>query len=213
VPLHVQGRTTGILHARSAKAVSPEVVARLETLASDVGARLATVRAIEATALQASIDPLTGLFNRRAMDARVAELIASGRTFSVAIGDLDQFKILNDTHGHGAGDRALRLFAQTLRSSLRPEDIAGRHGGEEFVVLLPGSTEAEAAAALERVRSALRAALARSDVPSFTVSFGVAGSDHGPSPDALLEAADRALYEAKRGGRDRVAVADTGLRA
>ncbi|MFZ5476273.1 MAG: diguanylate cyclase [Myxococcota bacterium] len=207
VPVLVQGRATAVLHARASAPVPAEVVGRLETLAADVGARLTMVRAIESTALQASLDPLTGLFNRRAMDARIAELLASGRPFSVAIGDLDQFKVLNDTHGHGTGDRALRLFAHTLRASLRPEDIAGRHGGEEFVVLLPGSTEDEAAAALERVRAALRAALARSDVPSFTVSFGVAGTEPGATAESLLEAADRALYRAKREGRDRVVVA------
>jgi diguanylate cyclase (GGDEF)-like protein len=207
VPLHVQGRPVAVVHARAARPLDEAAVGRLESLASDIGPRLAMVRAIEATALQASIDPLTGLFNRRAMDARIAELLAAGRPFSVAIGDLDQFKVLNDTHGHGTGDRALRLFAQTLRASLRPEDIAGRHGGEEFVVLLPGSTEPEAAAALERVRAALEIALARGDVPPFTVSFGVTGSHPGASAEALVEAADRALYQAKRAGRDRVVVA------
>ena len=101
--------------------------------------------------------------------------------------DLDHFKGLNDTHGHETGDRALRVFAETLRESVRSEDLVCRYGGEEFTVLLPGVDLAEAVEIMERVRETLARTTRRGDVPSFTASFGVAESERrrrlrGPAP-------------------------------
>ncbi len=152
------------------------------------------------------VDPLTGLLNRRGVEERIAGMREEGASFAIAIADLDGFKVLNDTHGHAVGDRALRLFAHTLAASIRPQDEAARFGGEEFVVLLPGADLEAATAVLERVRVALRRALHDADLPPFTSSFGVAASARGAAPAEVLEAADRALYAAKRAGRDRVVV-------
>ena len=157
----------------------------------------------------AAIDPLTGLFNRHALTLRAAELIEQSRLTStpiaVMIGDLDHFKLVNDVHGHLVGDEVLREVAGTLRSALRTFDYIYRYGGEEFVVLLPGSREAEAIATAER----LRLAVERSQPAglAMTMSFGVGLSNgHDTALDDLLVAADTALYSAKAGGRNRVRV-------
>jgi diguanylate cyclase (GGDEF)-like protein len=167
-------------------------------------------RALAAAERLLNVDPLTGLLNRRGVEARIAQLLAAGVPFSLAMADLDGFKLLNDTHGHAVGDRALRLFAHTLAASVRPGDEAARFGGEEFVVLLPNADADAATAVLERVRGALRRALADADVPPFTSSFGVADRCCNATADEILEHADRALYAAKRAGRDRVVVFTAG---
>ena len=127
----------------------------------------------------------------------------------VAMGDLDTFKAVNDTYGHDAGDRALRLFAQTLRSCLRPEDLACRYGGEEFVVVLPRCSLSDATCVLERVQEQLVLNLSQGEVPPFTVSFGVAETGADDSLEGLLRAADAALLRAKATGRNRVVVASS----
>jgi diguanylate cyclase (GGDEF)-like protein len=153
----------------------------------------------------AAIDPLTGLFNRQALTLRAAELIEQARVtdspIAVLIGDLDHFKRVNDRHGHLVGDRVLREVANAMRASLRTFDYVYRFGGEEFVVLLPGSTQEGAVATAER----LRAAVARCKPAGLaqTISFGVGCSQaHDVVLDDLLTAADRALYTAKSDGRD-----------
>jgi diguanylate cyclase (GGDEF)-like protein len=120
------------------------------------------------------------------------------------MGDLDHFKRLNDTHGHDAGDRALRLFARTTLRVLRSEDLICRFGGEEFVFVFPERTVTETVAALERLRHEVLLALTAGTVPGFTASFGVAHSHQAPSLDELCRIADAALFRAKREGRDRI---------
>jgi diguanylate cyclase (GGDEF)-like protein len=127
--------------------------------------------------------------------------------YSVLFGDLDRFKLVNDVHGHDAGDRALRVFSGALAAALRPDDLACRYGGEEFVVLLPECDRDEAVRVAERIRATLASALDGSDLPSFTVSFGVASSRHDATFDEVVELADRALLAAKAAGRDRVVAA------
>ena len=122
-------------------------------------------------------------------------------------GDLDHFKTLNDTHGHEAGDQALRLFSRVLRDSIRPNDLAARYGGEEFVVLLPDCNVESATIVLERVRERLALALTAGRVPAFTASFGIASSSDADTFDEVLAVADRALLSAKAAGRNRVIVA------
>jgi len=157
----------------------------------------------------AVLDPLTGLFNRQALALRAAELLEQARVtetpIAVLIGDLDRFKDVNDRHGHLVGDAVLRETANTLRMTLRTFDYIYRYGGEEFVILLPGNDEADAAAAAER----LRVAVAESHPAGLdmTMSFGVGVSEmHETELDELLIAADRALYQAKGEGRNRVCV-------
>ncbi|HKD93632.1 MAG TPA: diguanylate cyclase [Gaiellaceae bacterium] len=158
---------------------------------------------------QALVDGLTGLANRRAAaDALHAEAARAERLdtpLSLVLADLDGFKDVNDVHGHAVGDAVLRVFAEVLRETLRESDVAGRWGGEEFLLLLPGADEEGAAQLAERVR----VALAERSVPgvaglSVTASFGVAEYAGEANTEQLVAAADDALYRAKRGGKDRV---------
>ena len=159
----------------------------------------------------AVVDPLTGSLNRIALAARARELehqsAETGRGVAVILGDIDRFKSLNDEHGHSAGDTALRAAAGRLARALPPFAAVYRYGGEEFVVLLQDSTLAEARATAERMRR-LASAVA-TGTPAMTMSFGVAASGRGArfSYSQVFAAADSALYEAKRGGRDNVRTA------
>ena len=158
---------------------------------------------------QALVDGLTGLANRRAAtDALHAEAARAGRfetPLSVVLADLDGFKDVNDEHGHAVGDTVLRAFAEVLRETLRESDVAGRWGGEEFLLLLPGADEEGAAQLAERVRVGL-AARSIPGVPGLrvTASFGVAEYRGETNTEQLVAAADSALYRAKGAGKDRV---------
>ncbi len=209
VPVSFMGRALGVLHSTgpAGKPLAEESVAQLSVLAGQSGARIGTVRAFEKTQLQASTDGLTGLVNRRTGERRLRELVRDGNLFAVAIGDLDHFKELNDTHGHEAGDRALRLFAQTVKRALRDHDLVARWGGEEFVLALPGLDRFQAVRILDRVRHDLAVAHP-GETPRFTVSFGVTDSTCGDSVEKLLVVADQGLYAAKHGGRDRCVIGD-----
>lgn len=178
----------------------------------DVTARRSREREL---ALQASADPLTGLLNRRHLEERLAAEISrarrSGQPLAVSVGDLDHFKRVNDRFGHAAGDRALLAFAAAVRDGLRLEDVVGRLGGDEFCVLLPGTSAARAVRALERVLHRLRSLVIECPPARFRISgsFGVAELAAGLDAPALLARADAALYRAKALGRGRV-VADGG---
>jgi diguanylate cyclase (GGDEF)-like protein len=208
VPMSIMGRTVGVIHTTGAHS-APLDEARiddLETLANQAGARLGMLRVMAETQLQASTDGLTGLINRRTLENTVRNLRAAKRPFALVMADLDRFKELNDTHGHEAGDRALRIFAQTLRETLRSGDVACRFGGEEFTLVLPDVATADAADLMEKVRTNLTAAVGRGDAPRFTASFGVVHSGDADTFDELVSIADRALFAAKHAGRDRVAL-------
>jgi diguanylate cyclase (GGDEF)-like protein len=158
---------------------------------------------------QALVDGLTGLANRRAAsDALHAEAARAQRLetpLAVVLADLDEFKDVNDVHGHAVGDEVLRVFADVIRETLRESDVAGRWGGEEFLLLLPGADEEGAAQLADRLRLAL-AARDISGAPGLrvTASFGVAEYAGQSNTEQLVDAADSALYRAKRAGRDRV---------
>jgi diguanylate cyclase (GGDEF)-like protein len=147
------------------------------------------------------------MLNRRSLGNAVRDLRNEGIPYALAYGDLDHFKSLNDTHGHEAGDQALRLFARVLAESLRPEDIAARYGGEEFVIVLPNCGTAVAAGVLERVRESLALELSAGNVPAFTVTFGIASSAYAAAFDEIVAVADGALLDAKAAGRNRVVIA------
>ena len=182
----------------------------LELANDQLRSHVATIELLQAElAEEASRDPLTGLRNRRRfvddLAGRLRTAAATGEPLSLVLLDVDHFKVINDTHGHAVGDDVLIGVAQALREHARAEDVV-RYGGEEFVVLLPRLGPAAAAVRAEVLRAAC-AAVAVEDV-RVTISAGVASCpDHGDSPDELLLAADRALYAAKEGGRDRVSVA------
>jgi diguanylate cyclase (GGDEF)-like protein len=173
---------------------------------------LVSERAVRAHKAAAAMDPLTGMLNRRGFaeaTARVIEREAhAGRPVTVLIFDIDHFKGINDRFGHPAGDELLKLFSALVVGNLRISDLSGRIGGEEFAALLPCSLE-EGVVAAERVRLAFASAgICVEDGPVVTtVSVGVAGGPAGTELEVLLAAADTALYQAKRGGRNRVAAA------
>lgn len=154
-------------------------------------------------------DHLTGLPNRRAFHARVDEAVAerSGRPLAVALCDIDDFKLVNDSHGHDTGDRVLRFVAKLLREALPRQVYVARYGGEEFVCLFDGIAVAQAVEMLDEARTRLRGRVLRDQVsgrPIQTVTFtaGVAGIVD--DANAALRTADEALYAAKEAGKDRV---------
>ena len=210
VPVSIMGRTTGVVHWAGPRSSTPDTgsIRQLEVLANQTGARLGMLRLLSDSQLQATTDHLTGLINRRAFEAKVRAFQQDDVSFSVVMADLDHFKQLNDTHGHEAGDRALRVFVSVLKSTLRPSDLACRYGGEEFVLGLPGCDGEEATRVCARIREALALATLDGSVPRFTCSFGVAP----PRPDAsltdLIAEADAGLYQAKSAGRDRSVMID-----
>ncbi len=208
VPVSIAGRTTGVVHMQRPVELPPADTRRgWELIARKAGDRLGMLRAFARSETQAHTDPLTGLLNRRSLEARTRDLTDKGLPFVVAYGDLDQFKLLNDVHGHDTGDRALRLFARVLRDSVRPNDIPARYGGEEFVAVLPDCPMDNAVIVIERIRSRLRTALTDGTVPPFTVSFGLAASETDLTFGETVDAADQALLRAKRDGRDRIVIA------
>jgi len=195
--------------------VSEQLAARaaLEAANETLRAHVATIEKLQADlAIEAARDPLTGLRNRRRfVDDLTDRLLAStsaGTPMSLVLLDVDRFKAINDTHGHAVGDEVLVGVARALGAHARPEDLV-RYGGEEFVVLLPRLGTLEARARAEVLRAACADVRVSVEGLRVTISAGVATSpDHGATPDELLLAADRALYEAKEGGRDQVALAD-----
>jgi diguanylate cyclase (GGDEF)-like protein len=164
----------------------------------------------------AVIDQLTGMLNRKALSVRVAELAQqseiTGEPVGVIVGDLDHFKTINDTRGHSVGDAVLKEVAYLLRKRLRAFDLAYRLGGEEFLILVPGSDLEHAAELAERLREGVCAKRISGNVP-ITMSFGVAASGQDQAFDypTVFAAADAALYRAKRGGRNRVCLSDGQL--
>lgn len=157
-------------------------------------------------------DELTGLLNRRGFMARLeaAATADPDRQRSVALCDIDNFKLINDRHGHDVGDRVLRYVARQLRENLDEAIVVARYGGEEFACLFDGMPPAEAAATLDRVRDALSKRALREQasgeaIGSITFSAGIACID--AEVGEALRAADAALYEAKHQGKDRVVTA------
>lgn len=159
----------------------------------------------------ATVDPLTGLANRQTMRTQLTgerdRAIRQRLPLCLALADIDHFKKINDTFGHAQGDNVLRAVAQVLRNTVRPYDVVYRYGGEEFLICLPGTNVETGTQALERIRQAV-AALALSDdkgtpIP-VTATFGLAEVDADTSVDDAIEHADKALYDGKRQGRNRV---------
>jgi len=215
VPMIAQGDTVGVLTLRPDDAYPPELVSVAEVLGERFGLTVANLRLRDRLRDQSIRDPLTGLFNRRYLEETLTrELNRAERKSSplgVLVVDIDHFKRLNDTHGHDAGDAALAEVGRLLARSFRSSDITCRYGGEEFVVVLPEAARDFTIARAESLRQAvkeLRAASQGRPAQAISVSIGVAHfPDDGRTPEALIRAADVALYAAKAQGRDRVVVA------
>jgi diguanylate cyclase (GGDEF)-like protein/PAS domain S-box-containing protein len=171
-------------------------------------------RMLEALREQAIRDPLTGLFNRQYLDETLMREIRRDRRrrapFSVAMLDIDHFKIFNDTYGHAAGDQVLKELGKLLRDTVRASDIACRFGGEEFVVVLLNADLAAALPTIQRICLDIKrkqCIYRDQTLPGIAVSAGLAQYPlHGTSAEELLRAADEALYAAKNAGRDRIEV-------
>ncbi|MFT4035252.1 MAG: sensor domain-containing diguanylate cyclase [Patulibacter sp.] len=213
LPLSGQTGATGallVVHpARRGSRIERRVTAMLERFASHAALAFENVKLLAEVRALAVTDPLTGLPNRRQLDTVLERATAQVRrghgTLAMMMIDIDHFKALNDTHGHQMGDEMLRRVARALDRDLAAGDLAARYGGEEFSIVMPGRSPQEVLAAANRLRRAV--AQLGGPVP-VTVSIGVAWApDHGVTRDTLIEAADAALYRAKRGGRNCVVAA------
>jgi diguanylate cyclase (GGDEF)-like protein/PAS domain S-box-containing protein len=181
----------------------------------ELAARVKQIEALNVRLQQQALrDPLTGLFNRRYFREAVPREFAAAQRrqdpISIAVLDVDRFKLVNDVHGHAMGDEVLLALAEVLTDGVRSSDLICRFGGDEFVIVFPGTTaevgEARAEALCQAFRS-LRFTGAHGDALQATISIGVATTGEGDAPiDVLMAQADAALYSAKRGGRDRVVV-------
>jgi diguanylate cyclase (GGDEF)-like protein len=218
-PIRVDGRGVGILTCGETKAprrYTPDEIALVAALAAQAGQTIKNALIHRETVESAHQDPLTGLGNRRAFDARVEAEITGSRKhdgrFDLIVVDIDGFKKLNDTYGHHEGDLALRGLATVLRSACRSSDGAYRIGGDEFAIVL---TQAESGTGLTAAKRLLcdvdRAWIGRDMNPSLTVSIGVSSfPDDGSTFQEIFESADNALYSVKRaGGNGTAAVART----
>jgi diguanylate cyclase (GGDEF)-like protein len=151
-------------------------------------------------------DPLTGLFNRRGLATALEYIQQMKLSFSVIALDIDHFKKVNDTYGHDVGDEVIKQLAQQIRASSRDSDILCRNGGEEFLMVLPGTGLDVAAQIAERLRG-LVAEMDIVDIDKITISLGVAGGASNKNhAEKVLKKADEALYLAKQEGRNRVIV-------
>jgi two-component system, cell cycle response regulator len=157
-------------------------------------------------------DSLTGLSNRRFILTQLTSAVSAARrherALSIAMIDIDHFKAINDTHGHDTGDAVLRHFADTCRARIRGQDMLGRMGGEEFLLVLPGAGTGEALGILDRLRQGFPAAMPAGgghDLP-YTFSVGVAEAMRHDDRGSVMRRADRALYAAKREGRNRTKI-------
>jgi diguanylate cyclase (GGDEF)-like protein len=216
VPMVSQGEVIGLLGVTA----PPGDEALLEqafvvTLAEQLGLGISNINLREMLRRQSTVDELTGLYNRRYFDEACRhELYRSERKrtpFALVMIDLDHFKRMNDSYGHDAGDLVLREVAHCVHAGIRSSDIACRYGGEELVLLMPecdADAGSHCADTIRRAIAALELHYRDLALPPVTASFGVAAwPAHGGDMEALLKAADRALYASKRAGRDRVSVA------
>jgi diguanylate cyclase (GGDEF)-like protein/PAS domain S-box-containing protein len=224
IPMTAQGETLGVMHIQAPvdeeKHDTAELATKLEAQAAPLAVRvalaLANLRLRETLRMQSIRDPLTGLFNRRYMEETLdRELHRAARhknPLGVLMIDIDHFKRFNDTFGHDIGDALLQELGAFVRANVRSEDVPCRYGGEEFIVILPEASLEDTykrALQLRQGLTGLKLQRRGQSIGPVTVSQGVAGfPEHGASASQILQAADAALYRAKRGGRDRAVVAE-----
>ena len=186
-------------------------LAERELLTTDLwNAQSQLVGKLDTARRQALLDPLTRVWNRRGgiemLEMVLQESSSSREQFAVCLVDIDHFKEINDEHGHGTGDQALRKIAASITASVRPEDVVSRHGGDEFLVILRDATPSVCKLVAERICGRIEETRVRTDDGSVavTVSLGVAVSDPGEtlSAEQFVERADKALYQTKRQGRN-----------
>jgi diguanylate cyclase (GGDEF)-like protein len=210
VPMHADGHTISFLvveHGmRRGSRIERRVVAAVERFASQAALALKNAWLLEQVRRLAGSDGLTGLPNRRHFEESLErELGRAGRTgqpVNLLILDIDHFKKINDTYGHQTGDAVLRAVSRRLSETIRVGDVVARYGGEEFAIIMPNGDTEDALVLAERIMRAVE----QIDIP-VTVSVGIATYiRHAADGSSLVEAADQALYESKRGGRNRATI-------
>jgi diguanylate cyclase (GGDEF)-like protein len=208
-PIRGHGGAVGILHVGASTIIPAENTRIVSLIGSHLGFGLANLRLREAFKEQSIRDGLTGLFNRRYFDETLHRELASSlrreKSLCLLMLDIDHFKRLNDTHGHAAGDEALRALGQLIRSSFRAGDILCRYGGEEFALVLPDTELSDGLSKAEHLRQLVqetKVGHGSQVIVNFTVSIGVASSLEFKTTESLMKAADSALYEAKQSGRN-----------
>ncbi len=219
VPMIAHGEALGVMYLRSNQTsmLTEDMQDLARTVSEQIGLALSNLKLQETLRAQSVRDPLTGLFNRRYMEASLQREISHAHRHGQAIGivmlDIDHFKRFNDTFGHEAGDAVLAEFGRLLKSRSRGEDIACRYGGEEFMLILPEAPLEVAVERAEQLRQSVHALKVEHHGQSLgliTASFGVAAFKvHGEGAEDMIRAADAALYRAKEQGRDRVVAAET----
>ncbi len=220
VPILAQGEALGVLHTQAKQIINrldPAELSFRMTFAGQIGLSIANIKLRDALRTQSIRDALTGLYNRRYLDEILErEFRRSSRSqqrLGIIIIDLDHFKNFNDAFGHDAGDAVLRETGQLLTKYIRAEDFVCRYGGEEFVVILPTANLQAAHGRAENLRLKMRQLTILyqgKPMGMITISAGVAVfPDQGVTPQEVIAAADAALYEAKRNGRDQVVIAST----
>jgi diguanylate cyclase (GGDEF)-like protein len=219
MPLVAGGRTIGLVRLfaiNGQRVFGPDELGVYRTMANHAGAVLENVRLLERLRQAADVDQLTGVNNHRYLQERLKQEAArstrSRSPFSLLMVDLDGFKGINDRHGHADGDRVLRAVAASLKLAVRTTDVVARYGGDEFVVFMPDTTEAQARTVAKRVVASVRDhqhELSDGTKARISASAGLAvyPSD-GRSPTALLKAADAAMYAVKRAGGSNVGRVD-----
>jgi diguanylate cyclase (GGDEF)-like protein len=221
VPMMALGQVVGVIHlAFDHSANSADVVAVVARVAEQIAIALANTRLMKTLEGLAMTDSLTGLHNARFFDAFLEQQLAAaerdGEPLGVIMMDIDHFKQFNDTHGHPAGDEALRAFGRAVRSVLRASDVVARYGGEEFIVALPATGQEETRLVAEKLRQAVEEMVIEIGPGRYarsSISLGVVATDEQRlDRKGLVAMADAALYRAKEGGRNRVASAPTSVR-
>lgn len=214
VPLISFGQRIGLVICSSAKknAFLPGDVHSLESMADILATAIQNAGYVEKVRMQANLDGLTGVFNRRYFETKVLEKMSEasryGGSLALLMMDIDHFKSINDEFGHLLGDEVLKQVSGLLSHHLRKVDLLCRYGGEEFAILAPATTSANAAAFAGKLRRLVEQFQFPGVPRAVTLSVGVAEfPKDGKTRDALVRAADTALYEAKQQGRNRVAVA------
>jgi diguanylate cyclase (GGDEF)-like protein len=221
IPLIAQGETVGLLYIEEPQGTAAVSDQDLNAMTETIGLSLVNLRLQQKLRNQSIRDPLTGLFNRRyleeSLELECSRAERSTKPIGIVMLDVDHFKRFNDTFGHEAGDIVLKHIGEVLRRSVRQGDVACRFGGEEFVMVLPETREAEALDVAERVRQSvqkLEIAYRNQLLGRITVSLGIAlYPEAGQTPAELIEAADQTLYAAKNAGRDRVQLFGANLSA
>jgi len=218
-PVLAHGETVGLMHLMPIHGISGEEFQKMRRLAQmcaeQISLAIANVRMRDQLHHQSVRDPLTGLYNRRYFLETLRKQVDSGKSrhhqLSILSIDVDHFKKFNDNHGHDAGDMVLRAVGSTLEHQCDGDETPCRFGGEEFVVMLPGSDRGAALQRAESIRKAIETISVRygeKTLPRISISIGLACfPEHGTMPQDLLKAADNALYDAKAKGRNQVCVA------